>query len=264
MDISQVTVSFFGTIDFIEERNKNLQVHCYGNNQDNKVESMNKKYYSEKLSANNLKRCYDLSSMRIQQYLTAEIDFVLTFLKPDSIVLELGCGYGRVLKYVAENSQKAYGIDTSEESLELAEEYLSDNKNVKLFNMNADNLTFDENKFDIVFAIQNGLSAFKVNPITLVKKCLEITKKGGKIIFSSYSEKIWAERLDWFKKQSQKGLIGEIDFENTGEGTIICKDGFQATTFSKNDFSDLSVDLEVNSYIKEIDQSSIFWVIYVD
>ncbi len=97
---------------------------------------MNKRYYSEKLSANNLKRCYGIASPRVQQYLTAEIDFVLTFLKPDSIALELGCGYGRVLKYVAMNSQEAYGIDTSAESLELAEEYLSDNKNVKLFNMN--------------------------------------------------------------------------------------------------------------------------------
>ncbi|MHA1555852.1 MAG: class I SAM-dependent methyltransferase [Candidatus Heimdallarchaeota archaeon] len=225
---------------------------------------MSKKYYSEKLSANKLKRCYDLASPRIQQYLTAEIEYVLTFLKPGSIVLELGCGYGRVLKHIAANSQDAYGIDTSAESLELAEEYLSDNKNVKLFNMNADNLTFEENMFDVVFAIQNGLSAFKVDPISLVKQCLKITKKGGKIIFSSYSDKIWDERLDWFKKQSKEWLIGAIDTVNTGDGTIICKDGFQATTFSKSDFSDLSVDLEVNSYIKEIDQSSIFWVIYAD
>lgn len=224
---------------------------------------MSEKYYSEKLAANNLKRCYDLASLRIQQYLTAEIDNVLTFLKPDSIVLELGCGYGRVLKYIAENSKEAYGIDTSAESLELAEEYLSDYKNVKLFNMDVGNLTFDENKFDVVFAIQNGLSAFKVNPIPLVKECLKITKKGGKVVFSSYSDKIWSERLEWFKKQSQEGLIGEIDLENSEEGTIICKDGFQVTTFSKTDFSDLSADLEVNSYIKEIDQSSIFWVIYV-
>ncbi len=225
---------------------------------------MNKKYYSEKLSANNLKRCYDLASPRIQQYLSAEIEYVLTFLKPESIVLELGCGYGRVLKHIAANSQEAYGIDTSAESLDLAEEYLSDNKNVKLFNMNADNLTFDENMFDVVFAIQNGLSAFKVDPLALVKECLKITKKGGKVLFSSYSDKIWDARLDWFKKQSKEWLIGAIDTEKTGEGTIVCKDGFQATTFSKSDFSDLSVDLEVNSYIKEIDQSSIFWIIYAD
>ena len=33
-------------------------------------------YYSEKLSANKLKRCYDLVKPRIAQYLAAEINFV--------------------------------------------------------------------------------------------------------------------------------------------------------------------------------------------
>ena len=130
--------------------------------------------------------------------------------------------------------------------------------------MDAGNLTFKERKFDVVFAIQNGISAFKIEPQKLVKECLKVTRKGGKVIFSSYSEKIWDARLEWFLKQAEAGLLGEIDLEKTGEGTIVGKDGFKATTFTKEDFSDLSVDVDVNSYIKEIDQSSIFWVIYVD
>ena len=225
---------------------------------------MNKNYYSEKLSANKLKKCYDIASPRIQQYLKAEIEYVLSFIRRDSVVLELGCGYGRVLKIIAKKSKEVYGIDTSTESLELAKEYLAEYPNVKLLEMNAGNLTFEEGKFDVVFAIQNGMSAFKIDPQELVRECLKVTKKGGKVIFSSYSDKIWDARLKWFLKQAEVGVIGEIDMEKTGEGIIVGKDGFKATTFTKNDFSDLSVDVDVNSYIQEIDQSSIFWVIYVN
>lgn len=225
---------------------------------------MNKGYYSEKLSANKLKKCYDIASPRIQQYLNAEIDYLLSFINKDSIVLELGCGYGRALKFVAEKSKEAYGIDTSSESLELAREYLAELSNVKFLEMNAGDLTFEEKKFDVVFAIQNGISAFKIEPQKLARECLRITKKGGNVVFSSYSEKIWDARLEWFLKQSEKGLLGEIDLNKTGKGTIIGRDGFKATTYSKKDFSDLAVDLNVNSYIKEVDQSSIFWVICKD
>ena len=224
---------------------------------------MSNEYYSEKLSANRLKKCYDIASPRIQQYLDAEIKYVQSFLKKDYSVLELGCGYGRVLKQIAGYSKVIYGIDTSIESLELAREYLKDYHNVKLMQMNAGNLKFEEGKFDLVFAIQNGISAFKVNPIKLVNECLKVTKKGGKILFSSYSEKIWDARLEWFKQQASEGLLGEIDLEKTGKGAIVCKDGFVATTYSRSDFLDLSRKIERKCYFEEIDNSSLFWVITV-
>ena len=53
-------------------------------------------YYSAKLSGERLQQCYELASARVKQYLEAEIDFVLSRLRPNDSVLELGCGYGRV------------------------------------------------------------------------------------------------------------------------------------------------------------------------
>ena len=55
-------------------------------------------YYAEKLSADRLRLCYEIASPRIKRYLTAELDFVLDKLKSTHVVLELGCGYGRVLQ----------------------------------------------------------------------------------------------------------------------------------------------------------------------
>jgi SAM-dependent methyltransferase len=58
-------------------------------------------YYREKLSANRLERVYAIAPPRVRQYLDAEIDHVLALVGPNDAVLELGCGYGRVLALLA-------------------------------------------------------------------------------------------------------------------------------------------------------------------
>ncbi len=220
-----------------------------------------KEYYSEKLSANKLKRCYDIASPRIKQYLKAEIDFVINHIQPSDRVLELGCGYGRVLKELAKKASKVVGIDTSSESLELAKDYLQNFNNIELYQMNVNSISFNEEMFDVVIAIQNGISAFKVEPELLIKEGIRVTKPHGKYILSSYSENFWNERLEWFVQQSKEGLLGEIDFEKTGDGVIICKDGFTATTFTEYDFQQLLQKMKLNGTIKEIDKSSLFCII---
>ncbi len=214
---------------------------------------MDKEYYSKKLSANKLKRCYDVANPRIQQYLTEEINFVLQFIKPEMKVIELGCGYGRVVKLLAEQAKTVVGIDTSQESLDLAKGYLGTKSNYELKNMNAEKLDFQNESFDLVIGIQNGISAFKVDPKKLVMESLRVTKMGGYVLFSSYSENIWDARLEWFQKQSEEGLLGEIDLEKTGNGIIICKDGFKATTYSKEDFIDLMCQLQLKAEITEVE-----------
>ncbi|MFW9767836.1 MAG: class I SAM-dependent methyltransferase, partial [Candidatus Thorarchaeota archaeon] len=112
-----------------------------------------------------------------------------------------------------------------------------------------------------VICIQNGISAFKVDPVVLFKESLRIARSGGMCIFSTYSEKIWKERLEWFKLQADEGLLGEIDWEKTRDGTIICKDGFKATTVSKEDFKRFSEEASANYEIQEIDSSSLFCIL---
>jgi len=61
------------------------------------------KYYSHKLSAIQLKRVYDIAPPGVRQYLDAEVSHVLEKIRPADLVLELGCGYGRILPKLAEN-----------------------------------------------------------------------------------------------------------------------------------------------------------------
>ena len=68
-------------------------------------------YYVDKLPGEKLQRCYEIAPPRIQQYLTAEIQHVVGCIASDCRVLELGCGYGRVLKHLIKQAQSVFGID---------------------------------------------------------------------------------------------------------------------------------------------------------
>ena len=215
-------------------------------------------YYREKLSANRLLRCYEIAPPRIKQYLRAEIQFVISNLHDRDLVLELGCGYGRVMKEVSDFVSWIFGNDISKESLELGRSYMRSCKNYTMFLMDASHLSFRSCIFDVVFCIQNGISAFGVDKERLISESMRVAKDNGIILFSSYSPKIWEARLEWFRKQSQFGLIGEIDEEKTGDGAIVCKDGFRATTVTGSQFIELFAEFGLKASVMEVDESSIF------
>ena len=199
----------------------------------------------------------------MKQYLDSEIKFVLENLHPSDVVIELGCGYGRVLQELIPHSSKVIGLDTSQESLNLVPTFLKDSFTTYLIQASAEMIPLKEQTVDKVICIQNGISAFKIDPIHLILESVRITRHGGKCLFSSYSERFWKSRLQWFEMQAREGLLGEIDWDRTKDGIIVCKDGFVASTFSSQDFEELSLQLNLDAKVIEIDESSIFCIITV-
>jgi SAM-dependent methyltransferase len=220
-------------------------------------------YYQERLHGTELERCYKIAPPRIQQYLSAEIGYSVRVLKHDGKCLELGCGYGRALRHFAPKAKMIVGIDTSQANIELGLRFLRVHQNCHLAVMDALDLAFRDRTFDNVICIQNGISAFHVDKRSLVRESIRVTKGGGFVLYSSYSEKIWPQRLMWFEAQAEAGLIGPIDYEKTHDGTITCRDGFTATTVGKAEFEELMRGLPVTIHIEEVDDSSIFCLMEV-
>ncbi len=218
-------------------------------------------YYAEKLSAERLRRCYEVAPPRVQQYLRAEINFVTEYIRPGDNVIDLGCGYGRIIPRLAEKAKSVVGVDISASSLALGRRLLKGIDNCRLRRMDATALDFPDSSFEVVLCVQNGISAFKADPVLLMREAIRVTRKNGAILFSSYSEKFWEHRLEWFRKQAAEGLIGEIDEERTGNGVIICKDGFKATTYAPDQFLAVARECGVDAEIFEVDDSSVFCVI---
>ena len=215
------------------------------------------RYYADKLSAERLRRCYELAPPRVRQYLEAELQHALARIRPSDRVLELGCGYGRLLERIAPRARFVVGIDTSPASLRLAGELLLKTPHCRLAAMNAAALGFRDGVFDVVLCLQNGVSAFKVDPRTLVCESLRVTRPGGRVLLSSYAERFWPDRLEWFRLQAEHGLLGEIDWDATGAGVIVCKDGFRATTVGPDEFRALTAGLPATVHISEVDGSSV-------
>ena len=215
-------------------------------------------YYKERLAAERLRRVYEIAPPRVQRYLDAELDYVLAGIRPGDAVLELGCGYGRILGSVARKARFAVGIDLSVASLSFGKPLLAAYSNCGLAAMDAHRLGFRDGAFDVVLCIQNGISAFKIDPLTLMKESLRVVRPGGTAFFSSYSSRFWDDRLEWFRLQAAAALVGEIDDDQTRDGVIVCNDGFKARTIGPADFLSLAERLGVEAQVEEVDGSSIF------
>jgi 2-polyprenyl-6-hydroxyphenyl methylase/3-demethylubiquinone-9 3-methyltransferase len=218
-------------------------------------------YYAEKLAGERLRRCYEIAPPRVRRSLEAELSFVLKHVRPDDSVLELGCGYGRVLERLLGQARLVTGVDTSAESLDLARRHLGDDPALRLLEMDAIEMKFGDREFDVVICIQNGICAFGVDQAALLHDALRVARPGGTVLLSSYSPRFWADRLDWFRRQADEGLIGPLDEQATGDGVIVCADGLRLGAVSPDEFAALARACGVLGRISEVDGSSIFCVI---
>lgn len=215
-------------------------------------------YYAQKLAATRLQQVYDIAPDPVRRYLSTEIAYVQERMPPGCRVLELGCGYGRVLKELAPRAGVLAGIDTSLASLRMAKDYLAACADVMLVQMDAIDLAFPPETFDLVCCVQNGISAFHVDQRQLMVAAVSVTRPGGRVLFSSYAEAFWEDRLDWFRLQAQHGLLGAIDEAATGRGVIVCKDGFKATTVTPDQFRTLSQGLGDAVTVDTVAAASVF------
>jgi SAM-dependent methyltransferase len=213
-------------------------------------------YYDE-LSAARLRRVYELGSPEVQAYLKAEVDFLLATIQSGSRVLELGCGYGRVLSALVSSGAWLVGIDLSLSSLALAHHEQFVGSSNSLVQMDASALCFRPASFDLVCCPQNGISALHVDQRQLMAAALRLLTPGGKALFFSYADAFWPHRLAWFRVQAAHGLVGEIDESATGDGTIVCKDGFTATTVTPERFTELTSGLNAEVTVSILQNSSV-------
>ncbi|MBD3401991.1 methyltransferase domain-containing protein [candidate division GN15 bacterium] len=215
-------------------------------------------YYAKRLAGRRLQRCYELASDRVQRYLESEIRHVCSFIEPHHAVVELGCGYGRVAMRLAEHAKSVTGIDVAAESLELAADLGKPFDNLTFEYMDALDMAFPDAAFDILVCIQNGICAFGVDQAALLREALRVTRPGGLLLLSSYSDTFWPHRLAWFEAQSSEGLLGPIDYDATGDGVIACTDGFRSGRLTPEQFASLCATVGMTSTIREVDHSGLF------
>lgn len=215
-------------------------------------------YYTQRLAGRRLQRVYEIAPPRVRQYLESEIQHVQSHMKPDHTVLELGCGYGRVALRLAEIARWVAGIDVAEESLLLARELSGSESTCDFYCMDALHLGFQDATFDRVVCVQNGICAFRVDTKALLAESLRVLRTGGLALFSTYTDAFWEHRLAWFEQQAAEGLLGPIDYTATGNGVIVCTDGFRSARLTADELTSVCRELGLCPVLRAIDDSSLF------
>lgn len=124
-------------------------------------------------------------------------------------ILELGCGTGQLSLFLSRCNREILGVDISNSSLKLGENFRLKNNIENTFFMKMDvfDLKFKPNSFDCV--ISNGVLHHTKNAEEAFKELVKVTKPGGVIIIGLYHK---YGRLITRLKQKLAKLLGEKIF----------------------------------------------------
>lgn len=112
-------------------------------------------------------------------------------------VLEVGVGTGKLAVHYPENLD-VIGIDFSSNMLKRAEKAVQHKDNISLIEMDAEQLTFQDNSFDTVVA--SCVFCAVPDPIQGITEMKRVCKPGGKIIMVEHvrsNKVILGKLMDW-------------------------------------------------------------------
>jgi ubiquinone/menaquinone biosynthesis C-methylase UbiE len=172
----------------------------------------------------------------ILDFLDGEKTFLQERLKPGKRILEIGCGYGRLLGLLSDRARKVVGIDFSRSLLKRAKQNTSDLGNLQLFLMDATNLGFADSSFDYALCADSGFGNMPGIENQVLSEIVRVTKPGGQIVISVFSENAKEAQIDNYQRIGLQGIWDD--------GTAIHTDeGFYSRRFSRDDLSGLFAEL---------------------
>lgn len=105
-------------------------------------------------------------------------------------VLEVACGAGQGLGYLAKTANKVVGIDIEEKNLSYARETYKDRKNIELHIMDAHKLLFNDKSFDVILIYE--AIYYLQRPEVFLNACTRLLRKNGVLLICSVNRE-WSD-----------------------------------------------------------------------
>jgi len=130
----------------------------------------------------------------LEQYRYEKLEYLLRIIDFNAYkgrkLLEIGCGMGIDLVQFAKGGAIVTGIDLADNAIELAKKNLElHGVGGELLVMNGEELSFNDNSFDIVFA--HGVLAYTHDAALMVREINRVLKPGGEAILMMYHRNSW-------------------------------------------------------------------------
>lgn len=165
-------------------------------------------------------------------YLYREKIFITKNIPEGSTILDLGCGDGRAIFFLARkvgSNGKIIGIDNNKNMLKRAVEETKILKNVEIIYMDAKKTSFPDNYFDAVSITYNMFGNIEADERKVIlKELFRIVKPNGLILGTVFSENAEKAQEEQYKRIGQ--TVDKID----SDFVYVSDLGFKSERFSKD------------------------------
>jgi len=181
-----------------------------------------------------------------------EEEFLLENVPKDSVVLDIGCGNGRILKLLATHVKKIIGIDNDPNAIESSKEALKDFPNVEIYFEDAEKMHFDDKSFDVVVCAGATPVNFGDTEERIYSEIKRVLKNEGLFLTSVYNEDALDDRIITYDNYY------EGDYEVKEGGLVVFKD-FVSYQYTKEQITEILENNGLN--ILEIIKQGIFYIV---
>lgn len=129
----------------------------------------------------------DKPLVELAKTFAAEFEFLRSQMKPNSIVLDVGCGVGRPSKDLAPYCERLVCMDNDKDMLLHAMSRCGSVKHLELVFGEAARMDFPANTFDVVFSTYNFIGTVeRRDQKPIIDEMVRVAKKGGKVINTTW------------------------------------------------------------------------------
>jgi len=160
----------------------------------------------------NFDRIIEQAPKQVHSYLNAELARMLELATPNYVVLEVGCGSGRVLAPLSQYCRYVVGIDNQAVQISASAEKISRKENVEVVLADASIMPFNDSIFDLSLIPYNLLAGLRYQTNVVLEEMVRVTKQNGIIAGSVYSEDALEAQLEHYENLGFNDAIVSSDY----------------------------------------------------